>query len=49
MADNKRERETMVEWCSLISGYSKEYYEKMDDEKLLKEYTRIMNESSQTK
>lgn len=39
-------RETMVDWCVLLTGYGESFFSKMSDEKLVEEYQKIMGSAS---
>lgn len=41
------DRETMIEWCGLLSGYSNKHFEKMSDEGLKKEYEKLMGDAAE--
>lgn len=41
-------RDELIEWCALLTGDSKRYFEKMDDEKLIQLYNRELNIVSDT-
>lgn len=38
------EREQMISLCTLVSGYSEQYFMKLSDEDLIAEYERQMGE-----
>ncbi|GER73408.1 BH0509 family protein [Weizmannia acidilactici] len=40
---NQSDREMMIEWLWLVTGYSREYWEKCSDEQLAKEYEDHMS------
>lgn len=40
--ESQLQKELMVEWCSLLTGYSTTYFEQKSDEDLLKEYIGLM-------
>lgn len=44
MSPNEMDREFMISFCMLKSGYSEEYFEKLSDEDLAAEYQRHLGE-----
>lgn len=36
------ERDFLVMWCAMLGGYSEEYYMRLADETLLKEYKHLV-------
>lgn len=38
----EEERNNYIEWCLLFNGYSRAYYDKFSDQKLIEEYERLV-------
>lgn len=36
------ERDFLVMWCCMLGGYSEDFYKKLSDEALLKEYKHLV-------
>lgn len=46
MSPNEMDREFMISFCMLKSGYSEEYFEKLTEEDLIIEYKRQLGDGN---
>lgn len=43
---DKLDREFLIEWCHLLTGYSRQMFEKLSDADLNMEYERVIKDAN---